>query len=453
MQISLVKMPGIVVVGAQWGDEGKGKVVDAIAPQVSVVVRYQGGANAGHTVYSGCEAYALHQIPSGVMHAGKKLVLGDGMALNIDKLIAEIYGLKEKGLFKGCLYISDRAHVALMHYFSLEAGREAILHVGTTQQAIGPTYEFAANRAGIRIGDLSDELNLRDKIRRNIDLSRPLLPVGFILNPDEMAEDLLEKFEKIRPYVADTSFLLSRWLAAGEDILFEGSQGTLLSINQGTYPHCTSSHTVSGGVTVGAGVPPQAIKRVIGVIKAYPTRVGEGEFPTELKFPAARKGEEAITDADIAAIKKGGEAAIGKYIRVFGDEYGATTGRPRRPGWTDIVAERFAVRVNGMTEAVPTRLDILDGIDPVKACVAYDFDGRHIDEIKEPFPSSESVLARCRPVYVEFPGWPKDSSFGVTDYGKLHGNARRFLEFREENLGIPFRMISTGPKSYQTIFR
>lgn len=429
-------MPADVVVGMQWGDEGKGKVVDFLAEGYHAVVRYGGGSNAGHTVYLsreladrvGKESLVFHLLPSGVLYEGKSNVLADGMVVDPEVLAKEIGGLKEKGLLNGNLHVSDRIQLTLPHYYAIEEEDERVLGIGTTRQAIGPTYTFLANRSGIRFCDLSDEASLRERLGQNIKMSKRLLPKDYQIDVDAVVRRLMESYEAIAPYVTDTTFLIHQWLKQGRDVLFEGAQGTHLDVMYGTYPHVTSSHPTVGGISVGAGIPPTWIRTVSGVVKAYPTRVGRGTLPTKM------------------------EPELANRIREKGQEYGATTGRPRDIGWPDYVALRYAKRINGVDQLVVTRLDILDMIDPIKAATSYRLNGRVIDEIKEPFPASENQLAKCKPVYEELPGW-EEETFGVREYGKLPDNARRFIERMEEELDLPVKIISTGPRRYETIVR
>ncbi|MBI2005477.1 MAG: adenylosuccinate synthase [Candidatus Aenigmarchaeota archaeon] len=432
-------MPADVVVGMQWGDEGKGKVVDFLAGRYHAVVRYGGGSNAGHTVYLnkevadhvGKESLVFHLLPSGVLYEGKSNVLADGMVVDPEVLAKEITGLKEKDLLNGNLHVSDRIHLTLPHYYAIEEEDERLrgsANIGTTRQGVGPTYAFFVNRAGIRLCDLADETSLRERMSLNIKAAKRLLPQNHEINIDALVGQLMKSYEAIAPYVTDTSFLIHKWLSQGRDVLFEGAQGTHLDVMYGTYPYVTSSHPTVGGVSVGAGVPATWVRNVFGVAKAYPTRVGRGVLPTKM------------------------EPELAHIIRDKAQEYGATTGRPRDIGWPDHVALRYAKRINGVTQLVVTRLDILDGLNPIKVANSYRLDGRVIDETNEPFPASGSELEKCEPVYGELPGW-EEETFGVTDYSKLPDNARRFIERMEEELQLHTGIISTGPRRHETIVR
>ena len=449
-------MPADVIVGMQWGDEGKGKVVDFLAENYNAVVRYGGGSNAGHTVYVGDERLVLHLLPSGILHESKNNVLGDGMVIDPVLLAGEIRQLKEKGLLNGNLYVSNRSQLTLPHYKAIEEERERVLHIGTTGMAIGPTYEFMVNRSGIRVCDLFDEPSLRERLQQNITLSRRLLPGGYELDADKLIEKLMEDFEGIAQYVTDTSFLINKWLEQGKDVLFEGAQGTHLDLTYGTYPHVTSSHPTVGGVSIGAGVGPNRIRNVYDIFKAYPTRVGAGDFPTELgsikDVGDVKKDMEVFTGKDKLEMSYGSEKALSKYIRIKADEYGGTTGRARRIGWPDGVVLLYSKRINGMDRPVITRLDVLDQLKRIRLATAYRLNGRVIDEVNEPFPASEAELAECMPVYEELPGW-EQSTAGVTEYDSLPGNARRYVERLEELLQLPIHIISTGPRRHETIVR
>lgn len=449
-------MPGDAVVGLQWGDEGKGKVVDYLGEKYHAVVRYSGGSNAGHTVYVGDEPLVLHLLPSGILYKGKNNVLGDGMAIDPVLLSGEIKQLKDRGLLNGNLYVSNRAQLTLQHYKAIEEEAEGVLHIGTTRMAIGPTYEFMVNRSGIRTCDLFDEPSLRERLQQNIALSRRLLPDGYELDVDKLIRKLMEDFEGIEEYVTDTSFLINKWLGQGKDVLFEGAQGTHLDLINGTYPHVTSSHPTAGGVSIGAGVGPNRIRNVYGVFKAYPSRVGAGVFPTEMgsikDVEDVKKDTEVFTGRDKTEMCFGSEKALSKYIRIVAGEYGGTTGRARRIGWPDGVVLLYSKRINGLDKLVITRLDVLDELDRIRLATAYRLNGRVIDEVNEPFPASEAELAKCEPVYEELPGW-EQSTAGVTEYENLPGNARRYVERLEELLQLPMNIISTGPRRHETIVR
>ena len=451
-------MPADVVVGMQWGDEGKGKVVDYLTENYSAVVRYSGGGNAGHTVYVNNEPLVLHLIPSGILYDGKANVLGDDMVIDPLVLSKEIRELKDRGLLNGNLYISNRAHVTLPHYKVVEEESEGVLHVGTTRMAIGPTYEFRVNRSGIRTGELFDESALREKLQRNVRLSKGRLPEGYTSDAGELMKHLLDSFEELAEYVTDTSFLIHQWLKDGKDVLFEGAQGTHLDIVHGSYPYVTSSHPTVGGALIGGGIGPQHIRNINGVFKAYPTRVGDGPFPTEMgsikDVESVKKGQEELTEEDMRAVERGDERVLSKVIRLEAGEYGGTTGRARRIGWPDGFMLMFSNRVNGVNRLVLTRLDILDKLDRIKVAVGYRLNGRILDEtdITKTFPASVRELEKCVPIYEELPGW-KQSTVGVTEYDSLPGNARRYVERLEELLQLPIHIISTGPRRHETIVR
>jgi adenylosuccinate synthase len=422
-------MPNIVVVGTQWGDEGKGKVVDVLTPHVNVVVRYQGGNNAGHTVVVGREKYVLHSIPSGILHAGCRCVIGCGVVIDPAALIEEMETLVRRGVtLDGNLFISKNAHLIMPYHPALDRASEAKLgarRIGTTGKGVGPAYIDKAARVGIRMADLLDERLFRDKLEANIAQKNRILSeiydaqtftVDAILNP------YLRYAGWLAPYITDTALLLSKWIDAGYSVLFEGAQGTMLDLDHGTYPYITSSSTTSGGAATGTGVPPTRINGVLGVAKAYTTRVGGGPFPTEMK------GE------------------VGEAIRERGDEYGATTGRPRRCGWADAVVLRYAARINGLDTVALTKLDVLDQSETVKICTGYRYRGDLLTE----FPEEETVLKQVEPVYEELSGWMAPTSHAKHE-GDLPAKARRYLERLEELIGVPFCLISTGAVRDETI--
>ena len=422
-------MPNIVVVGTQWGDEGKGKVVDVLTPHVNVVVRYQGGDNAGHTVVVGREKYVLHSIPSGILHTGRRCVIGCGVVINPAALIEEMETLVRRGVtLDGNLFISKNAHLIMPYHPALDRASEAKLgarRIGTTGKGVGPAYVDKAARVGIRMADLLDERLFRDKLEVNIAQKNRILSeiydaqtftVEGILNP------YLRYAGWLAPYITDTPLLLSKWIDAGYSVLFEGAQGTMLDLDHGTYPYITSSSTTSGGAATGTGVPPTRIHGVLGVAKAYTTRVGGGPFPTEMQ------GE------------------IGQAIRERGDEYGATTGRPRRCGWFDAMVLRYAVRINGLDTVAITKLDVLDQCETVKVCTGYRYRG----DLLTDFPEEETVLKHAEPVYEELSGWMAPTSHAKHE-GELPAKARRYLERLEELIGVPFCLISTGAVRDETI--
>jgi adenylosuccinate synthase len=422
-------MPNIVVVGAQWGDEGKGKIVDVLAPHVNVVVRYQGGNNAGHTVVVGREKYVLHSIPSGILHSGTRCVIGCGVVVNPAALIEEMESLVRRGVtLDGNLFISKNAHLIMPYHPALDLASEAKLgarRIGTTGKGVGPAYVDKAARVGIRMVDLLDERLFREKLEINIAQKNRLLRDIYdakTFSVEEILNPYLRFAGWLAPYITDTALLLSRWIDGGYSVLFEGAQGTMLDIDHGTYPYITSSSTTAGGASTGTGVPPTRIHGVLGIAKAYATRVGGGPFPSEMH----------------------GEVA--EIIRARGNEYGATTGRPRRCGWFDAVALRYAVRINGLDTVALTKLDVLDQCEAVKVCTGYRYRGDIITD----FPEEETLLASAEPVYEEISGWGSPSR-GAKNEVDLPAKARRYLERLEELIGVPFCLISTGAVRHDTI--
>ena len=422
-------MANIVVVGAQWGDEGKGKVVDILAPHVDAVVRYQGGNNAGHTVVVGQEKYVLHSIPSGVLHPGCRCVIGCGVVVDPASLIEEMETLVRRGVtLDGNLFISKNAHLIMPYHRALDLASEAKRgkrRIGTTGRGVGPAYVDKAARVGVRMADLLDEPLFRAKVEANLDEKNKLLREIYDA-PTFAVEEILGPYLRfagwLAPYITDTALLLSRWIEAGQTVLFEGAQGTMLDIDHGTYPFITSSNTTAGGAATGTGVPPTKIHGVLGVAKAYTTRVGNGPFPTELA---------------------GGVADL---IRARGNEYGATTGRPRRCGWFDAVVLRYAVRVNGLDTVALTKLDVLDQCETVKICVGYKYKG----EVLTDFPEEERIWVEAEPVYEEMSGWLAPTR-GLRAYAELPTKARQYLERLAELAGVELCLISTGAVREETI--
>ena len=422
-------MPNIVVVGAQWGDEGKGKIVDVLAPHVGVVVRYQGGNNAGHTVVVGREKFVLQSIPSGILHPGVRCVIGCGVVIDPASLIEEMESLVQRGVsLDGNLYISKNAHLIMPYHPALDQASEAKLgarRIGTTGKGVGPAYMDKAARVGIRMADLLDERLFREKLEVNLAQTNRLLREIYDAQTFSV-EEILAPYMRfagwLAPYVTDTALLLNRWIESGYSVLFEGAQGTMLDLDHGTYPYITSSSTTAGGASTGTGVPPTRIHGALGVAKAYTTRVGGGPFPTEM------------------------EDAVGEAIRTRGNEYGATTGRPRRCGWFDVVVMRYAVRINGFDTVALTKLDVLDELPTIKVCVGYKWRGDIITE----FPEDESVLREAEPVYEEVSGWVT-STQGIRHEAELPAKARQYLERLEELIGVPFCLISTGAVRDDTI--
>jgi adenylosuccinate synthase len=418
----ILNMANIVVLGLQWGDEGKGKIVDLLAEHYDVVARYQGGHNAGHTVTIGAEKFVLHLIPSGILRPGKQCVIGNGVVVDPEALIQEMEELRQRGIqdFEGRLFIMPYHRV-------LDRARESALgkkKIGTTGRGIGPAYESKMARSGIVISDLRQEQILREKMKDNLEYVKQLLPKEESpeLSYEHICDTYLKCGERLRPYVTDCALLLDRAIKAGKQILFEGAQGVMLDVDHGTYPYVTSSNTSIGGVCPGLGIGPTKIQKVLGVIKAYTTRVGEGPFPTEL------------FDKD------------GEGIRTRGGEYGATTGRPRRCGWFDALVGKYAVRINGVDALAVMKLDVLDIFPKLKICTGYRYYGELVTEI----PMSPEALQDCEPVYEEHDGW-QQSTVGVEQYDNLPEKARAYLNRLEELLETRIEIISTGPKRNQTI--
>ncbi|QTN01168.1 adenylosuccinate synthase [Sediminibacillus dalangtanensis] len=420
-------MSSVVVVGTQWGDEGKGKITDFLSQNAEVVARYQGGNNAGHTIKFDEITYKLHLIPSGIFFDDKICVLGNGMVIDPKALVEELQYLHDKGVSTDNLRISNRAHVILPYHLKLDALQEeekGANKIGTTKKGIGPAYMDKAARVGIRIADLLDKEAFKDKLEQNLKDKNRLFEK--VYETDSIAvEDILDEYyeygQQVKKYVCDTSVVLNEALDDGRRVLFEGAQGVMLDIDQGTYPFVTSSNPIAGGVTIGSGVGPTKINHVVGVSKAYTTRVGDGPFPTEL------------------------HDEIGDQIRETGREYGTTTGRPRRVGWFDSVVVRHARRVSGITDLSLNSLDVLTGIETLKICTAYQYKGETIHE----FPASLKDLAECEPVYEELPGWTEDIT-GVRSLHELPENARHYLERISQLTGIPLSVFSVGPDRTQT---
>ena len=421
-------MSAIIVIGSQWGDEGKGKVVDYLAEQANVVVRYSGGNNAGHTVVVKDEAYKLQLLPSGILYKGKTCVLGNGVVIDPEAILKEINGMKERGIDTSSLRISTRAQVLLPYHRRQDEAEETArgeFKIGTTKRGIGPCYMDKVARCGIRIVDLMDPEDFAAKLKHNLTAKNELLVKLYGAEPFEyepMLKQYLAFAEQLRPYVADTTYLLNDALDKGEKVLFEGAQATLLDLDHGTYPYVTSSNPIAGGACTGAGVGPGKIDKVVGVVKAYTTRVGEGPFPTEL------------------------HCAMGDTIREAGHEFGTVTGRPRRCGWLDACIVKYAGQVSGLDALAITRLDILDGLDSIKLCVGYLYNGEIIKE----YPASLKVLSKVEPVYEEFAGWKTDTT-KVRRYEDLPAAARAYLERLSEVTGVRLGIVSVGPNREQTI--
>jgi len=421
-------MATVVVVGTQWGDEGKGKITDFLAEEAGVVARYQGGNNAGHTIRIKDVEYKLHLIPSGIFYPEKICVIGNGMVVNPKALVAELNYLHERGVTTTGLRISDRAHLVLPYHIKLDELEEESkgdAKIGTTKKGIGPAYMDKAARIGIRMVDLLDAEGFAEILKRNLKLKNELLVKMYDAEPFEFEaiyNEYMELAKILAPYITDTSVVLNDEIDKGTRILFEGAQASMLDIDQGTYPYVTSSNPVAGGVTIGSGVGPTKIDKVVGTVKAYSTRVGDGPFPTELLDET------------------------GEFIRTAGREFGTTTGRPRRCGWFDALVVRHARRVSGLDGMALTRLDILTGLSELKVCVAYSYNGEQLKE----FPTSFKVLEKCEPVYETLPGWTEDIS-GVRSYDDLPENAKSYIKKLEEATGVPLAILSVGPGREQTI--
>ncbi len=423
-------MPNLAVVGAQWGDEAKGKVVDYLARDADVVIRYNGGNNAGHTVVLGSETFKFHLVPSGILNPKAVSVIADGVVVDPEVLVTEMDDLTRRGISMDNLRISANAHVIMPYHRlldQLEEQRKGGKAIGTTIRGIGPVYADKASRTGIRVAELVDPVRFRERLSENLKFKNSLLEQ--VYNAEPFSEgavygEYCAYAERIRPYVTNTSYVVNRAAAEGRRLLFEGAQGTLLDIDHGTYPYVTSSHSVAGGACLGTGVGPRSIDRIIGVAKAYTTRVGAGIFPTEL-----------LDD-------------VGDYIRERGKEYGTTTGRARRCGWSDTVALRFSAMVNGLTGLSMTLLDVLSGLEKLKVCRAYRCDGSETGDL----PGDWEAVKECTPVYDELPGWPEDIS-GVTRFDDLPANARAYVKHVEGLVQVPIEIIGVGPDRSQTIVR
>ena len=421
-------MPALVLLGAQWGDEGKGKATDLLGGSVDYVVRYQGGNNAGHTVVVGEQKYALHLLPSGILSPGCTPVIGNGVVVDPAVLLEELEGLERRGVDTSKLLISGNAHLITPYHTTLDKVTERFLgkrRIGTTGRGIGPTYADKINRVGIRVQDLFDESILRQKVEAALDHKNQVLAKLYnrrAIEADQVVEQLLGYAERLRGYVTDTTLVLNRALDEGKVVLFEGGQGTLLDVDHGTYPFVTSSNPTAGGACTGSGVGPTKIDRVIGILKAYTTRVGAGPFPTEL------------FDED------------GERLRTVGGERGVTTGRARRCGWFDAVIARYAARVNGLTDFFLTKLDVLTGWERIPVCVAYDIDGRRVEEL----PYSQTDFHHAKPVYEMLPGWSEPIS-EAKSFEDLPKNAQGYVRALEELSGAPISAIGVGPGRDQTI--
>ena len=423
-------MPGLVVFGAQWGDEGKGRFVDYLAKDADVVIRYQGGNNAGHTVVAGGKTYKLHLIPSGVLYEDKPCIIGNGVVLDPKSLFEEIKTLKGEGLSVKNLFVSMRAHLVMPYHILLDGVSEDLLKeegIGTTKKGIGPCYTDKAARKGIRVCDLLDKNVFPALLKKQLNEKNEYITKVYGLEPldyNRMFEEYMFYAEFLRDMAADTSLMAYEYLHAGKKLLFEGAQGMLLDIDFGTYPYVTSSHPTTGGVYCGIGLGPQAVSQVVGVVKAYTTRVGKGPFATEL-FDE-----------------------IGSAIREKGNEYGTTTGRPRRCGWLDLVIIKYAARINGLTSIALSRMDTLGGFPKIRVCTAYDINGKRTQH----YPAATSEVEAAKPVYEDFEGWPDDIC-GIREYDKLPNAAKRYIEFIEEYTKVPVGMIGVGPAREECVVR
>lgn len=423
-------MPGIIVLGAQWGDEGKGKATDQLGTNVDMVVKFNGGNNAGHTVVVGGEEYALHLLPAGILSEQAIPVIGNGVVVDLEALFDEIDQMTARGVDCSRLLVSSNAHVIAPYNRMVDQTNEKNLgagQIGTTGRGIGPTYADKMNRVGLRIQDLLYPELLRTKVERALNDKNALYAKAYggqEIDPDQMVETLLSYAERLRPYVANTELVVNEALDAGKTVLFEGGQATMLDIDHGTYPYVTSSNATAGGALTGSGVGPTKISRVVGVAKAYVTRVGEGPFPTELL----------------------GEA--GDQLRELGGEYGVTTGRPRRAGWADTLVLRYAARVNGLTDLVLTKMDVLGAYERIPVCVGYRYQG----EVLRDMPADQVVFANVEPVYQELPGWKCDVS-GVRKFADLPQAAQDYVLFLEEQAGCRISSVGVGQGREATIVR
>jgi adenylosuccinate synthase len=422
----------IIVVGAQWGDEGKGKIVDLLAERFDIVARYQGGHNAGHSVQVKDRSFVLHLLPSGVVHEGKTCVLGNGMVIDPKAFFEEADRLKEQGIeiTPDRVLVSSRAHLILPYHRILDHTSEERLgneRVGTTLRGIGPAYEDKAGRRGIRAADATVPELLRAKIERNIEDANRVIAAygGSALDTNRVFEETLHYAERLAPFITDTTQYLNNAAREGRSILLEGAQATLLDVDHGTYPFVTSSSTTAGGAIVGSGLAPKHVTGVLGIVRTYTTRVGEGPFPTEML---------------------GNEESIGQLIRERGREYGASTGRPRRCGWFDAIATRYAAEINGFDSIALTKLDVLDALDEIKVCTGYRLGNQKLDT----FPAISQDLKRVEPIYTTLPGW-KSSTVGITRIEDLPERARIYIEFLSEEVGVSIGLVSTGPERDQTI--
>ncbi|MGM0507987.1 MAG: adenylosuccinate synthase [Fusobacteriota bacterium] len=421
-------MSGYVVVGTQWGDEGKGKMIDVIAEKADLIVRYQGGNNAGHTVVIGDEKYVLHLTPSGILNGSGSCIIGPGVVVDLRVLIEEIELLESKGIDTSKLYISDRAHIIMPYHITLDEVKESLRGknaIGTTKRGIGPAYGDKISRVGIRASDLLDIEYFKKRLKNNIQEKNAFFERVYNqekLDFDAILNEYKGYIKKLKNRIIDSMPIIHEALESDKVVLFEGAQAAMLDIDYGTYPYVTSSSPTVGGVTTGAGVPPTAIDRSFGVMKAYTTRVGAGPYPTEL------------------------DDEFGKEIREKGGEYGATTGRPRRCGWFDGVVGKYAVRLNGLTDIALTKLDVLSGVKKIKIAVAYEIDGKKYETV----PASLNKLEKAKPIYEEMDGWDEDIT-DIRNFDKLPENAKKYVKRLEEIVGTQISVVSVGPKRSQNI--
>ncbi len=422
-------MPVLVVVGAQWGDEGKGKIIDLLTERADVVARYQGGHNAGHTVVVGMDEFILHLVPSGILHKGKKCIIGNGVVVDPAALLEEMDAMAKRGVnFEQSLLISRNAHLIMPYHKALDLASEKLKgnkKIGTTGRGIGPAYSDKINRKGIRMADLLDEKIFREKLSSNTGEANFMLERFYnapLVNQDQVYDEYRGYARRLKKYIADTTLYLNEAIAGKKKVLAEGAQGTHLDVDHGTYPFVTSSNPTAGGACTGLGIGPNTITEVVGIVKAYTTRVGSGPFPTEL------------------------DDATGKLLRDRGKEYGATTGRPRRCGWADTLVVRHSVRVNGMTSIALTKLDVLDTLTELKICVGY----KHKGKLYEEMPSELAVLEQGVPQYITMPGW-KQTTIGIKKYEDLPKKARAYVEKLCKLCGVKPSIISTGPRRDETI--
>ncbi len=452
-------MTNIAIIGTQWGDEGKGKVVDVLTERVDIIARCQGGNNAGHTIVVGENKSIFHLIPSGILHKGKVCVIGNGVVIDPRVLIEEeIDVLEDNGVQVNDknLLISQNAHVILPYHIVIDALREkkrGKSKIGTTCRGIGPCYEDKITRVGIRMADLVDKEVFKNKLKQNIEEKNHFIKSVYHGEPidfDAVFKQYCKYADRLREHVTDVSLFLRNELGKDKKVLFEGAQGALLDIDHGTYPYVTSSNCTIGGVITGLGVPCKSVQEIMGITKAYVTRVGGGHFVTQLGTDEDMEGEskdEALTEEDIAKAEKGEEYYQGKVLRKDGTEYGSTTGRPRRCGWLDLVALKYAVGINGIASIAFTKLDVLSKLEKIKVCVAYEYEGKKLTE----FPTQINVLEKCKPVYKTFSGWVCDIG-DITNYGELPENAHAYISFIEEFVECRINIVSVGPKRSQVIF-